>query len=71
MAYTTMNMIHKEVHGTFAPYQMVWFFVDFKIIDITIWSNLTFEQFFFKIQKPPKHQRNAHLCNKENQLAKY
>jgi hypothetical protein len=44
MAYTTINMIHKEVHGTFTPYQMVRFFVDFKIINITIWSNLTFEQ---------------------------
>jgi hypothetical protein len=23
VAYTTINMIHKEVHGTFTPYQMV------------------------------------------------
>lgn len=44
MAYTDVDMIRKEVHETLTPYQMVRFFVNFKIRNITIWSNLTFEQ---------------------------
>jgi len=44
MAYTTFGMIHKEVFGTFTPYQMVGFLIKFKITNISIWSDLTFNQ---------------------------
>jgi hypothetical protein len=41
--YIAIGMIHKEVLGTFAPYQMVGFLIKFEIIDLNIWSNLTFD----------------------------
>jgi hypothetical protein len=40
MAYTTFGMIHKEMLGTFVPYQMVGFFIKFKIMNISIWFDL-------------------------------
>jgi hypothetical protein len=42
MAYTTFGMIHKEVLGTFVPFQMVGFFIKFKITNLSIWFDLTF-----------------------------
>jgi hypothetical protein len=40
--YTTISMMHKEVLGTFAPYHMVGFLIEFKIINFSIWSDLTY-----------------------------
>ncbi len=34
--YIAISMIHKEVLGTFAPYQMVGFLIKFEIIDLSI-----------------------------------
>jgi hypothetical protein len=41
---TTTGLIRKVVRGILAPYQMVWFLVEFNIINATIWSDL----FFYK-----------------------
>jgi hypothetical protein len=41
--YISIGMICKEVLGTFVPYQMVGFFIEFKITNVSIWSDLTFD----------------------------
>lgn len=43
MVYTTISMIRKEVFKIFAPYQMVGILIEFKITDVSIWSDLTFD----------------------------
>jgi hypothetical protein len=42
--HTTTGLIRKVVPGILAPCQMVWFLVEFKIINATIWSDLFFYQ---------------------------
>jgi hypothetical protein len=42
--YATMGLICKVVPGTLTPYQLAWFFIEFNIIDVSIWSNLFFDQ---------------------------
>jgi hypothetical protein len=47
-------MMRKEVLGTFAPYQMVGFLIEFKIIDVSIWFDLTFNPAKQNTKKPPE-----------------
>jgi len=41
--YMVTSLIYRTVPGTFMPYPMVCFLVKFKITNISIWSNLSFE----------------------------
>jgi hypothetical protein len=40
--YAGTSLIRKVVLGILAPYQMVWFLVEFNIINAIIWSDLFF-----------------------------
>lgn len=51
---TTTGLIRKVVRGILAPYQMVWFLVEFNIINATIWSDL----FFLQAQKLLENLQN-------------
>jgi hypothetical protein len=44
MMYTATSLIRKVALGILAPCQMVWFWVEFNIINATIWSDLFFDQ---------------------------
>ncbi len=52
--YTATGLIHKVLPGILAPYQMVWFLVEFNIINATIWSDLSFDQAEKIARKPTK-----------------
>jgi hypothetical protein len=43
-AYTAIGMFHKIVLGTLAPYQMAQFLIIFNISNVSIWSDLSFDQ---------------------------
>ncbi len=51
---TTTGLIRKVVRGILAPYQMVWFLVEFNIINAAIWSDL----FFLQAQKLLENLQN-------------
>jgi len=42
--YVATGLIHKVVHGTLTPYQLTWFFIEFNIINVSMWLDFFFDQ---------------------------
>jgi hypothetical protein len=53
--YTTTGLIRKVVRGILAQYQMVWFLIEFNIINATIWS----DRFFYQAKKLLENLQNS------------
>ncbi len=42
--YVATGLIRKVVHGTLTPYQLTWFFIEFNIINVSMWLDFFFDQ---------------------------